>query len=49
MLQLIRLLVEFTPTQKDDEVFEMIESFLSSNPELSTEILSLLIKVIKLK
>lgn len=34
MLELLRLLVEFTPTEKDDEVLAKVESFLQANPQL---------------
>lgn len=47
MFSLLKMIVEFTPTQKDDEFLAMAEAFLEEHPELAAEIISLVLKIIK--
>lgn len=42
MLELLKLLVEFTPTEKDDRILEDLESFIVENPEVVGFIFKLL-------
>lgn len=49
MLELIRLLVEFTPTEKDDAVLDAFEHFLAQNPELANMVLRFLLGIARAK
>jgi hypothetical protein len=49
ILQLIKAIVKFTPTEKDDEAIAHIESFLEQHPELALTVLKLLMSLLKSK
>jgi hypothetical protein len=45
LLHLLRTIVEFTPTQKDDELLARLEVFLKNDPELTKELGSVIMKM----
>lgn len=47
MLELFKLFVRYTPTEKDDKVLADVEQFLNSNPALKDAVLSLVFKVLR--
>lgn len=49
MLALLRLIVEFTPTEKDNEALLKLESVLHENPVLFAEFAKLFFKVLRAK
>lgn len=49
ILSLLKAVVEFTPTQKDDELLAQFESFLEENPELAAMALKLVLSMLRSK
>ena len=49
VLQLLKALVEFTPTEKDDELLAQLESFLENNPELAAMVLKFALSMLRTK
>lgn len=49
IMSLLKALVEFTPTQKDDELIAQLESFLENNPELAAMVLKLALSMMRSK
>ena len=49
MFDLLKMIVEFTPTEKDDELLDRFEAFIENNPELIPVIMSVILKLARHK
>lgn len=49
MFSLLKMLVEFTPTQKDDEALAQFEKFIENNPELAAMAVKFIFKLLRTK
>lgn len=49
MFELLRILVKFTPTQKDDEILAQFEKFMAENPELAAMALKFVLSILRTK
>lgn len=49
LLDIIRAVVQFTPTKKDDEALESLEKFIDENPEILLMLAKLGLKLLKSK
>lgn len=48
-LSLLRSIVEFTPTQEDDEFLAKVDAFLDKNPELAMMAFKLIMSFLRAK
>ena len=49
MIELLRTIALFTPTQKDDELIAKLDKFIDDNPELAAMLLKFLLGLAKAK
>lgn len=49
MIELLRLIVEFTPTEKDDQLLDSFEHFIAQNPELASMFLRFILGLARAK